>query len=39
VVLTAKPSVVAVPNGKPHTTVPNNATKTPVKSDDTAKTK
>ena len=40
VVLTAKPSaVVVVPNGKPHTTVPNNATKTPVKSDDTAKTK
>ena len=39
VVLTAKPSVVAVPNGKPQTAAPSNATKAPVKSDDTAKTK
>ena len=39
VVLTAKPSAVAVPNGKPKTAAPSNATKTPVKSDDTAKTK
>ena len=39
VVLTAKPSAVSVPNGKPHTTVPNNATKTPVKSDESAKAK
>ena len=39
VVLTAKPSAVAVPNGKPQTAAPSNATKTPVKSDESAKAK
>ena len=39
VVLTAKPSAVAVPNGKPQTAAPSNATKAPVKSDESAKAK
>ena len=39
VVLTAKPSAVAVPNGKPQTTTPSNAAKTPAKADESAKIK
>ena len=40
VVLTAKPSAVVVPtNAKSQTTAPSNAAKTPVKADESAKTK